>query len=164
MREPVIAATAYVGAGAVVQGAVEVGEDCSIWPGVVLRGDMSRICIGARSNIQDNSVLHTEQNQPLVIGRDVTVGHACILHGCTVQDGALVGMGSIVLDGAVLEAGCLLGAGSLVTAGTVIPAGMLAFGRPAKVVRPLTEEEKQKNRANAAEYVALKNRQVGTQT
>ena len=153
---PSVAPSAYLDENAVVTGDVAVGEDCSIWPGAVVRGDMSGITIGARSNIQDNSVLHTDRGNTLTIGKNVTVGHACVLHGCTVQDGALVGMGSIVLDGAILEEGCMVGAGSLVTKGTVIPAGMLALGRPAKVVRPLTTEEKQANLHNAQEYVDLK--------
>ena len=159
--QPEIDGSVYVGTGAVVMGEVSLGKDSSVWPGTVIRGDVAPIVVGKRSNIQDNCVLHTDVGARLVIGQEVTVGHACILHGCTVQDGALVGMGSIVLDGAVLGEECLLGAGSLVTGGTVIPSGMLAFGRPAKVVRPLTAEERQENRNRAQEYVDLKNRQMG---
>lgn len=157
MKMPVIDPTVYVAAGAVVTGDVTIGADAGVWPGAVIRGDSSSIAIGARSNIQDNCVLHADPGNPLTIGENVTVGHACILHGCTVRDGVLVGMGSIVLDGAVLEAGCMVGAGSLVTGGTVIPAGTLAFGRPARVVRPLTDEERQANLHHAQEYVDLKN-------
>lgn len=159
MKKPNIDPTAYVGEGAILVGDVSLGKDCSVWPGAVLRGDMAAITVGERSNIQDNSVLHVDNNHSLNIGRQVTVGHACILHGCTVEDGVLVGMGSIVLDDAILEAGCMLGAGSLVTVGTVIPAGTLAFGRPARVVRALTEQEKQDNLHRAQEYVDLKNAQ-----
>lgn len=156
-KEPTIDPTVYLGPGAVVTGDVTMGADASVWPGAVIRGDSSSIAIGACSNIQDNCVLHADPGNPLTIGENVTVGHACILHGCTVRDGVLVGMGSIVLDGAVLEAGCMIGAGSLVTGGTVVPAGMLAFGRPARAVRPLTEEERQANLHHAQEYVDLKN-------
>lgn len=160
MQKPKIDKTAYVAKNACVLGDVEIGPDCSIWPFATIRGDMGKISIGKGANIQDNCVLHTDLQHEIKIGQNVTVGHACILHGCTVEDGALVGMGSIVLDGAVLGAGALLGAGSLLTSGTHIAPGTLAFGRPAKAVRQLSQEEKQKNLDNAKEYIELKNKQL----
>lgn len=146
--------SAFVAPTASVIGDVHVGAESSIWYGAVLRGDVQPIRVGARTSIQDNSVVHaTSGLVPVHIGSDVTVGHAVILHGCTVHDRVLVGMGSIVLDEAVLEEDVILGAGSLVTARTRIPAGMLAFGRPAKPIRPLTEAERQSIREAAAHYV-----------
>lgn len=141
--------------GAVVRGDVTLGPDSNIWFGVVIRADMAPVRIGARSNVQDNSVLHMDIGNPVLIGDDVTVGHGCILHGCTVGDGALIGMGSTILDGAVIGAGALIGAGSLVTRDTVIAPGAMAFGRPAKQVRFLTAEETKANMDNAVHYVEL---------
>lgn len=154
MHTPNIHESAIVLPGARITGQVSLGPEANVWYNAVIRGDMAPISIGARSNIQDGSVVHVDTNYPTTIGQDVIVGHACILHGCTIGDQALVGMGSIVLNGAVLEEGCVLGAGSLVTEGTVIPAGMLAFGRPAKVVRPVTLEEQAYQRQIVAHYVA----------
>ncbi len=145
--------------GAVVMGDVQIGEDCGIWPNAVLRGDIGSIRVGRGSNIQDGCVCHTDlpgtSGGTLEIGEDVTVGHLCILHGCHIGDGTLVGMGSIVMNGAKVGRHCLVGAGSLVTENTVIPDGHLAFGRPARVQRPLTEEEKALNLRRAENYVAL---------
>lgn len=138
--------------GAMVSGDVTLGKDCSIWYNAVLRGDAEPICVGARTNIQDNCVLHTSRGLPLTVGSGVTVGHAAILHSCTIGDNTLIGMGSIVLDGATVGRDCVIGAGSLVTGGTVIPEGSMAFGRPARVVRPLRPEEIEKNRFMAEEY------------
>lgn len=155
MKEPQISASARVLRGAVVTGDVTLAEQSNVWHNAVLRADIGTIRVGPRSNIQDGSVLHMDEGCTLEIGADVTVGHACILHGCTIKDGALIGMGSILLDGAEIGEGAIIGAGSLVTRGTVIPPGMMAFGRPAKPVRPATEEEKQHSIANAAHYVQL---------
>ena len=165
---PTLGKDVYVHAAATVIGDVELGDGVSIWPGVVVRGDVNLIRIGAGSNVQDNSVLHVTHRSsanpegvPLIIGRHVTVGHAVILHGCTIGDECLIGMGSIVMDRAVIEPQVLLGAGSLVPEGKVLEAGWLYVGRPARKVRPLDDEERaafqrhaQRYRALAAEYAA----------
>lgn len=160
---PVIAPTAYIDPAAAVIGDVAVGEDSSLWPMVVARGDVNFIRIGARSNIQDGSVLHVTHahpelpaGHPLVIGDEVTVGHHVTLHGCTVGDRCLIGMGSIVLDGAVLESGVLLGAGSLVPPGRRLEGGYLWLGSPVRRVRPLRPEEEDRFAYSAQHYVRLK--------
>ena len=154
MKQPDIDKSAVILPGARVMGEVTIGPEASIWYNAVLRGDMAPITIGARSNIQDGSVVHVDDRFPTYVGDDVVVGHGCILHGCTIGHNVLVGMGSTILNGAVLEEGCILGAGSLVTEGTVIPPGMLAFGRPAKVVRPVSEEEAAAQKRGVEHYVA----------
>jgi carbonic anhydrase/acetyltransferase-like protein (isoleucine patch superfamily) len=141
----------------VVTGDVELGPDVSFWFHTVARGDVNTIRIGARSNIQDGAVLHVSyQTHPLVLGRGVVVGHGAILHGCTVEDGALIGIGARVLDGAVIEAGAQVGAGALVAPGQRVPAGYLALGTPAKKLRPLSDEEKENIRSIEDRYVRLK--------
>lgn len=140
---PVIHPTAWVHPSAVIIGQVVIGPEVSIWPGVVLRGDDGDIIIGARSNIQDGTIIHaTDGRSRTVIGECVTVGHRVILHGCTVGDRCLVGMGSCLLDNAVLEADCMLGACSLLTQNKIIPSGSMAFGNPARVTRSLTDSER----------------------
>ena len=124
-----------------MEGRVKLGDRVSIWPGAVLRADINRIEVGAFTNIQDLSVLHVETNRACLVGEYVVVGHAVVLHACTVRDGSLVGMGSIVLDGAVIGSGTLLGAGSLVPQGEKLKPGSLYFGRPAKLIRKLTKRE-----------------------
>ena len=153
MKEPRIFETAAVARGAVVLGDVTVGADSSIWYNAVIRGDANSVTIGERSNIQDNAVLHVSHEHPLVIGNDVTVGHGAILHGCTIEDGALIGMGAVILDGAVIGKGSIIAAGALVTQNKIIPEGSLMMGNPAKLRREVTEEEKQANLVNAANYV-----------
>ena len=162
---PHIAESAYIDPLALVLGNVEIGADASLWPQVVVRGDIQSIKIGDATNIQDGSVLHVSHDSdyapggfPLVIGRRVTVGHMAILHGCYIEDECLIGMGSIVMDGAVVQAGAMLGAGSLVSPGTVIEGGYLWLGRPARRVRPLTAEEQVYLTYSAEHYVRLKNR------
>jgi len=157
---PVLGRDVYVHATATVIGDVVLGDYTSIWPGVVIRGDVNGIRIGAASNVQDNSVLHVSHKSPLdpggaplLIGRHVTVGHACILHGCEIGDECLIGMGAIVMDKAVLQPRVLLGAGSLVPEGKVLESGWLYVGRPAKPIRQLTEVEIAGLRAHAEHYV-----------
>ncbi|HQS58003.1 MAG: gamma carbonic anhydrase family protein [Gallionellales bacterium 35-53-114] len=160
---PKIDARAYVDDSAAVIGDVHVGEDASIWPMCSIRGDVNRICIGARSNIQDGSVIHVThrysglpEGHATLIGNDVTVGHKVILHGCTVEDLCLIGMGSVVLDGAVIRSKVLLGAGSLVPEGRELEGGFLWLGRPAKKVRELTDDELRWFAYSAGHYVKLK--------
>lgn len=144
MRENV-----YIAPNATIVGDVVLGQDVSIWYGAVLRGDSGTITIGEGSNIQDNCIIHEQTT----LGRFCTVGHRAILHGCTVGDGCLIGMGAIVLDGAVLEDGCLVGAGALVTGKTHASAGSVLLGSPAKVVRQLTEEQQNHQLQSAYHYI-----------
>lgn len=151
---PQIDASAYVQATAQVIGDVHIGAESSVWFHTVLRGDVYYIRIGARSNIQDNSTVHVSGGRnATLIGDDVTVGHGVILHGCSVESGSLIGIGAIVLDRCVVGERSLIGAGSLLTPGTVIPPQSLVLGRPAKVVRPLREDELAHLAASAAAYV-----------
>ncbi len=141
LLSPKIGRRVFIDPSAQVIGRVTIGEDSSVWPGCVLRGDIHKIKIGRRSNVQDLSILHVESGQGCVIGDYVTVGHQVILHACTIRDQSLIGMGSIVLDGAIIGEGVILGAGSLVTQHQKLQAGSLYFGRPAKFVRRLTRTE-----------------------
>jgi carbonic anhydrase/acetyltransferase-like protein (isoleucine patch superfamily) len=145
----------FIAPTATVIGDVSLGEDTGIWYGAVLRGDRDRIEIGAGSNIQDNAVVHTSRGYPTRIGREVSVGHGAILHGCTIGDRVLVGMGAIVMNGVVVEEESIIAAGAVVTEGTVIPAGSVAMGVPAKVVKQATPEQRAGIRRNAESYVAL---------
>lgn len=155
-KKPSYDSSVFVAEGARVLGDVEIGKESSIWFNTVVRADVSYVKIGERTNIQDNSVIHeTFPKSPTIIGNNVTVGHSVILHACTVADYALIGMGSIVLDEAEIGEFVLIGAGSLVAQRTKIPSGMLAFGRPAKAIRPLTDEEKEKLKFSAEHYVKL---------
>ncbi|MCS6806724.1 MAG: gamma carbonic anhydrase family protein [Acidobacteriota bacterium] len=154
---PQIAQTAFVHEQATVIGDVHIGENSSIWPGVVLRGDLYFIRIGSHSNIQDNSTLHVVTGiYPVVVGDYVTVGHNVVLHGCTVKDRALIGMGAIVLDGAVVEEQAFVAAGALVAPGQVIPPRMLAVGSPAKAIRPLNDDDIMRMEMACQSYLYLK--------
>ncbi|HEX7964390.1 MAG TPA: gamma carbonic anhydrase family protein [Gammaproteobacteria bacterium] len=162
---PVIGQRVYIDESAQVIGQVALGDDASLWPCVVARGDVNTIQVGPRSNIQDLTMLHVTHDGPyskggipLVIGADVTVGHKCLLHACTVGDRCLIGMGAIVMDGAVVESDVLLGAGSLVSPGKRLESGFLYRGSPAQKVRPLTDGEREMLRYSAAHYVRLKDR------
>lgn len=135
---PTVATTAWIAGTATVRGDVTLGEDVSVWFSAVIRGDEAPVTVGDRSNIQDGAIVHVSAAFPCVIGREVTIGHGAIVHGCTVEDGALIGMGAIVLDGARVGAGAMVGAGAVVAPGTDIPPGMLALGVPARVVGPVT--------------------------
>ena len=140
---------------AVVVGQVEVDQGASLWYGAVLRGDECPIRVGAGTNIQDQVLVHGDRDCPVRIGRDVTVGHGAILHGCTVEDGCLIGMGAVLLNGCVIGRGSLVAAGALVTQNTVIPPGSLAVGSPARVVRPLRPGEAASLETDADKYLAL---------
>lgn len=161
---PFIGTNTYVDPMALIIGNVTIGKDCSIWPFACIRGDMHSIHIGDRTSIQDSSVLHithageySPNGFPLMIGSDVTVGHKVTLHGCTIHDLTIIGMGSVVLDGAVIESEVILGAGSLVTPGKILESGYLWVGAPAVRKRPLTKEELSFIRYSANNYVKLKN-------
>jgi carbonic anhydrase/acetyltransferase-like protein (isoleucine patch superfamily) len=169
-RAPELAQRVYVDPRALLVGAVAAGDDSSFWPFTVARGDVNEIVVGARTNVQDNSVLHVTHDgpyskggRPLLIGEDVTVGHQCILHACTIGDRVLVGMGSVVMDGAVVESDVLIGAGSLIAPHKRLEHGFLYAGRPAQRVRALTDEELAMLRYSAQHYVRLKDRhRMGT--
>lgn len=152
-KSPQIAESTYVADNAVVTGDVVIGEECSIWYGTVIRGDVAPTIIGDRVNIQDQSMLHQSPNNTLLLEDDVTVGHQCLLHSCIIRKNALIGMGSIILDGAEIGEGAFIGAGSLVSQGKKIPPNTLAFGRPAKVIRELTEDDLQDMARIRREYV-----------
>jgi len=153
-RAPELGQDVWVAPNATVIGDVSLGAGSSVWFGAVIRGDVYPIRIGARTNIQDNAVVHvTGDRARTFIGDEVTVGHLAIVHGCTIGDRCLIGMGSVVLDGAVVEDECLVGAGSLVVPGARIPARSLVIGRPARVVRRLEEADLADIRAAAASYV-----------
>ena len=139
---------------AVVIGDVEIGPDSSLWFGTIVRGDVHLVRIGARTNVQDDSVLHvTHETHPTLVGDDVTVGHRVTLHGCTIKDRCLIGIGAVVLDGAVVGEDAMVGAGSLVPPGMVVPAGTLALGTPARVKRDLSAQEIASLRTSAQNYV-----------
>ena len=152
---PTIHPSAFVAPGAAVIGDVTLGEESSVWFHTVLRGDINRIVIGPRSNVQDGAVVHLADDFGTTVGELVTVGHKAILHACTVGDEVLVGMGAIILDGAEVGARSIIGAGALVTGGKKIPPGSLVLGSPAKVVRTLSAEEQAGIRVWAEKYVAL---------
>lgn len=148
----------WIAPTAAVIGQVHLSEGSSVWFGAVIRGDNELIHIGAGSNIQDGAILHTDPGFPLTLGKDVTIGHQAMLHGCQVGDGSLIGIQAVVLNGAIIGANCLIGAKALVTEKMVIPDGSLVLGSPAKVVRILSEEQQAGLRANAQGYVANSSR------
>ena len=150
---PEIDASAYVAESANLIGKVTLEANASVWFGATLRGDNERITIGENSNVQEGTVMHTDMGFPLVLGKNVTVGHQAMLHGCTIGDGTLVGIQAVVLNGAKIGKGCLIGAGALVTEGKEFPDNSLILGSPAKVARTLTQEDLGKLESIAAGYV-----------
>lgn len=167
-RAPRIDPSAFVAPGAVLIGDVEIGPEASVWYNVVLRGDMNRIRIGARSNIQDGSVVHVDPARPggpddgfpALIGEEVLIGHLAMVHGCTLHDRAFVGLGAIVMDGCVIESDAMLAAGAMLTQGKRIPAGQLWAGRPAKYVRDLGADDIERMHEGVAHYAALARRHM----
>jgi carbonic anhydrase/acetyltransferase-like protein (isoleucine patch superfamily) len=162
---PELGARVWIDDDATVLGQVHLGDDVSIWPGAVLRGDVNRIVVGARSNIQDGTICHVTHDgpfspggMPLILGEDITVGHAAVLHACTIGDRCLIGMGSLILDGATVESDVMLAAGSLVSPGKQLESGWLYRGRPAVPARRLSDRELEMLRYSASHYVRLKDR------
>ena len=151
---PQVDPSAWVADSAQVMGAVTLGADSSVWFGTVVRGDTETITIGLGSNIQDGSVMHADVGKPIVVGNHVTVGHKVMLHGCTIGDESLIGIGAVVLNGAKIGRNCLVGAGALVTEGKEFPDGSMIIGSPAKAVRQLTPEQMEGLRWSARHYVA----------
>ena len=163
---PQIGKHTWIAPSADIIGDVEIGEECSIWFGAIVRGDVHFIKIGDRTNIQDLSMIHVTHykkhrkigdGNPTIIGNDVTIGHRVMLHGCTIEDACLIGMSATILDGAIIGKESIVGAGSLVTKNKIFPSRSLIMGSPAKVVRELTDEEVEELYASAARYVKFKN-------
>lgn len=152
---PRINKNTYISESVDIIGKVNVEENVNIWFGTRLRGDMNNIVIGENTNIQENSVVHVDVNSPCIIGRNVTIGHGAIIHGCNISDNVLVGMGSIILNNAKIGKNSIIGAGSLVTQGKDFPEGVLILGNPAKVIRQLTEAEIESIQCSADNYVSL---------
>lgn len=152
---PVCHGSVFVAEGAMVIGDVEIGEDSSVWYHTVIRGDIHRIRIGERTNVQDNSTLHVTRRDPLTVGNEVTIGHGAVVHGCTVEDLCLIGIGAVVLDGAVIGRGSVIGAGAVVPPGTAVPPHSLVLGVPGKVVKDLGPGSADGNRVTASGYVEL---------
>jgi len=169
--QPTIGASVYVDAQALVIGDVYIGTDSSIWPCTVVRGDVNKIRIGNRTNIQDNSTIHVSHDShylpgglATIIGDEVTAGHQVILHACTIGNRCLIGMGSLIMDGVVIEDETIIGAGSLVTQNKTLETGYLWMGRPVRRVRALTVEERERIAYSAEHYVRLKNRYLENET
>ena len=162
---PTLGENVYIDEQAAVIGDVQIGNECSVWPFTSIRGDVNKIRIGNRTNIQDNSTIHVSHDSDhlpggaaTIVGDDVTVGHQVILHGCTIGNRCLIGMGSIIMDKVIIEDDVIVGAGSLVTQGRTLESGYLYIGRPAKRLRALTDEEKDYLKYSANHYVKLKNK------
>jgi len=152
---PDVARAAYIAGNATVAGDVTLGEDATIWFGVVGRGDTAPISIGNRTNVQDNAVLHVHDGDPLTVGNDVAIGHAAIVHACTIGDGSLIGMGACIMNKAVIPPRSMVGAGALVPPGRTFPEGSLIVGSPARAIRTLREEELEEMKSRVAEYINL---------
>lgn len=170
-KEPQLGQGVYIDAAATVIGDVQLGDDCSVWPGAVIRGDMHSIRIGRGCSIQDGSVLHithasgyNPKGHPLTLGNEVTVGHLACLHGCTIGNQVLIGIGAIVLDGAVIEDQVIVGAGALVPPNKRLASGFLYHGRPAQAQRALTEQELAFFQYSSRNYQALKNQYLAEQS
>ncbi|MEO8504334.1 MAG: gamma carbonic anhydrase family protein [Acidobacteriota bacterium] len=156
---PSLGERVFLAPSAELCGDIEIGDDSSFWFHTAARGDVNRIRVGRRTNVQDGTILHvTHQRFALTIGSDVVIGHSCVLHGCTLEDGCLIGIGARVLDGAVIEAGAQVGAGALVPPGMRVLSGQLVMGVPARLARPLRDSEREEIPAIARRYVELKDR------
>ena len=153
MLKPNIDPSVFVAKGAVVIGDVTIEKDCSIWYNATIRCTEAPITIGEGSNVQDNAVIHVSHGCPVTIGSHVTIGHGAIIHGCTIEDNALIGMGAIILNGAKIGKNCIIAAGALVPQNKIIPDNSLVMGSPGKIIRQVTEDEILKNTQNAEEYI-----------
>jgi carbonic anhydrase/acetyltransferase-like protein (isoleucine patch superfamily) len=154
-KKPIIADDVFLAPGCQIIGNVKIAKECSIWHNATLRADIGPITIGEYTNIQDNAVVHIDYDYPTIIGNGVTIGHGAIIHGCTINDNCLIGMGAIILNGAVISENCLIGAGALITENKEIPPNSLVVGVPGKVLRKLTKEEIEKLKESAKEYYYL---------
>lgn len=153
LKKPEIAKSAFIAPDAAVYGDVRIGEECSVWFHATVRAGAGSVLIGARTNVQDNCVIHVDKGFDVRVGENVTIGHSAIVHGCTVGDNSLIGMGAILLNGASVGKNCIVGAGALVTQGMVVPDGSLVLGSPARIVRRVRQEELEANLKNARHYV-----------
>ncbi|MBI2119330.1 MAG: gamma carbonic anhydrase family protein [Elusimicrobia bacterium] len=154
-HKPKIHQSAFVHETAEIIGKVTLEKNASVWPYCVLRGDIAEILIGEDTNIQDNTVIHTNEGKPSILGKGISVGHSVVLHGCTVKDHCIIGMGAILLDGVIVEEECIVGAGAVLSPNTKIAKGSMALGVPARVVRPLRSDEIEHILWNAQEYLRL---------
>jgi carbonic anhydrase/acetyltransferase-like protein (isoleucine patch superfamily) len=154
-KAPQVADTAYVATQATLLGDVRIGDQASVWPGCVLRGDINSIDIGNRSNVQDGTIVHLSDDFGVVVGNDVSIGHAAIIHACSIEDECLIGMGATLMDGVVIGKRSIVGAGALVTSDTIVPPGSLVLGAPARIVKTLPEEQQLKIKEMAAKYVIV---------
>lgn len=155
-KQPQVGERVFLAEGACLVGDVSIGDDSSVFYNAVLRGDLAEIKIGKRTNIQDNVCIHVSTGVGVSIGDEVTVGHGAVLHGCTIEDNVLVGMGAIIMDGALVMKNCIIGAGALVTAGKNFPEGSLVMGSPAQIIRPLTTEEIKNVKTGVEHYLDAK--------
>ena len=153
MQKPTIDPSVFIAQGAVILGDVTIEKNCSIWYNSTIRCIEAPILIGEGSNVQDNAVIHVSHNQPVTIGSYVTIGHGAIIHGCTIEDSTLIGMGAIILNGAKIGKNCIIAAGALIPQNTVIPDNSLVMGSPGKIVRQVTKDEAQHNYKNAENYI-----------
>jgi len=155
---PQIPSSTYVAHSADIIGNVVLGNDVSVWHNSVIRGDFNSIVVEDSSNIQDNSVLHVDSNEPLHIGTNTTIGHGCIIHGCTIGNSCLIGMGSLIMNRAMIGSNCIIGAGTLITQDTKIPDNSIVLGRPGKISKQISQSDLEYINSNAKAYVALKNK------
>lgn len=154
-HSPTVGHGAFIHQAACVIGQVTLGPHASVWPNATVRGDTDSITVGAETNIQDGAVVHVDAGVPCVIGQRVTIGHQACIHGCTIADEVLVGIGAIILNGVVVGSGSIVGAGALLTEGTVIPPGSLVIGSPGRVLRPTTDAQRDNIRQSSAHYVHM---------
>ena len=160
-KKPQVHPSCYVATGATLIGDVSLGEESSVWPGAVIRGDLNKVVIGARTSVQDNCVIHVTTEKPTLVGDDVIVGHRAIVHGCTVGSHVLVGMGSIILEDSVIEDWVIIAAGAVVTEGTYVPSGTLVAGVPAEIKRNLTARDREAIKRGAESYIYLNRKYCG---
>ena len=160
-KKPIIDPSAFIDETALIIGDVTIHREASLWPFTVIRGDIEPIEIGAETNVQDHTVVHTDPGYPTRIGERVTIGHRCVIHGCTVEDEVIIGMGAVLLTGSRVRRRCIIGAGAVVREGQEIPEGSIAVGVPAKIVRTVTEKDVERILDNAKSYLELARRHFG---